>query len=168
MNTSLLIISVILVSSVFLPFFLIDRTGKSAAGHRKKQIKMAIAKDHLALTEQEIWGNSFIGIDQQQKKLLFMKVEDKDQLEKLIDLNNIKDCKITTAHKKSTVKNHKEMLLLKLDLEIHSLKGNSIEILNFYDIDGPYKEDYEMIRAEKWKAIINAHVVKLQSPVRAA
>ncbi len=168
MNTSLLIVSIILVSSVFLPFFLIDRTGKSAAGHRKKQFKMAIAKNHLALTDQEIWGNSFIGLDQQQKKLLFMKVEDKDQWEKLIDLNNIKECKINTVYKKSTAKNHHEMILLKLDLEIYSRKGNSVEVLNFFDIDGPYKEDYEMIRAEKWKAIINAHAVKLQSPVRAA
>jgi hypothetical protein len=168
MNTSLLIISIILVSSVFLPFFLIDRSGKSAAGHRKKQFKLAIAKNHLALSEQEIWGNSFIGIDQQQKKLLFMKVGNENQLEKLIDLNNIRDCKIITEYKKSTVKNHKEMLLLKLDLEVRDLKGTAVDVLNFFDIDGPYKEDYEMNRAEKWKGLINAHVVKLQSPVKAA
>jgi hypothetical protein len=168
MNTSLLIVSIILVSSVFLPFYLIDRTGKSAAGHRKKQFKMAIAKNHLALSDQEIWGNSFIGIDRQQKKLLFMKVEDKDQWEKLIDLNNIKECKITASYKKTTVKNHNDMLLLKLDLEIHAHKGNSLVVLNFFDIDGPYKEDYEMIRAEKWKGIINALAVKLHSPFRAA
>ena len=130
---------------------------------------MAIAKNHLALSEQEIWGNSFIGIDQQQKKLLFMKVEDQDQLEKLIDLNNVRDCKITTAYKKSTVKNHQGNAF------VEARPGNTlsqgqfkVEILNFFDIDGPYKEDYELNRAEKWKGIINANAVKIQSPVRAA
>jgi hypothetical protein len=168
MNTSLLIVSIILVSSVFLPFFLIDRSGKSAAGHRKKLFKLAIAKNKLALSDQETWGKSFIGIDRNQRKLLFMNVEGKEQVEKLIDLNNIRDCKINTIYKKSTVKNHHETILLKLDLELHYFKSAKVEVLNFYDIDAPYKEDYEMIRAEKWKAIINAHAAKLQAPVKAA
>ncbi len=168
MNTSLLIVSIILVCSVFLPFFLIDRTGKSAAGHRKKQFKMATAKNKLTLSEQEIWGKSFIGIDQNQRKLLFMNVEGEAQLEKLIDLNLVRDCKINTTYKKSTLKNHHEMILLTLDLEIHYIKSEKVELLNFFDIDCPYKEDYELNRAEKWKGIINANTVKIQSRYRAA
>ncbi|TFG75498.1 MAG: hypothetical protein E4H26_05980 [Flavobacteriales bacterium] len=168
MNISLLIISIILVTSVFLPFFLIDLSGKTAAGQRKKQFKLAIAKNNLTLSDKEIWGNSFIGIDRNQKKLLFMKVEGADQIDTLIDLSNLRDCKIVTAYRKSKVKNQNELLLLKLDLEIHFIKGRNVESLNFFDFEAPYKEDFELIRAEKWKAIINAHATKLQSPVIAA
>lgn len=97
-----------------------------------------------------------------------MNVEGGEQLEKLIDLNLVRDCKINTTYKKSTVKNHHEMILLKLDLEIHYFKSAKVEVLNFFDIDCPYKEDYEMQRAEKWKGIINANRMKLQSTVVAA
>lgn len=168
MNTSLLIVSLILVSSVFLPFFLLDRSGKTAASRRNKMFRLATAKNKLALSEQETWGKSFIGIDQNQKKLLFMNVEGEAQLEKLIDLNLVRDCKINASYKKSSVKNQNDTILLKLDLELHYFRSAKVEVLNFYDIDCPYKEDYELNRAEKWKAIINSNAVKIQSSVKAA
>ncbi len=159
---SLILISSILVAGVFLPFFLIDRTGWYDSKKRMNQYKLAIAKNKLNITQKEYWGNSFIGIDTAQKKLLFMKVGESGNTVELLDLNRAKECRIVNTMKYAKMKTKKESLLMRLDLEV-SFVGNDqpIAVLNFFDMNDIYKEDFEQQRGEKWKALINSYTSAL-------
>jgi hypothetical protein len=151
MDSSLTIVSLILVASVFMPFFLMNTAGKTEARKRSKLFKLAIAKYKLEISEKDSWGNSHIGIDTNKKSVLFMKMDDSVNMERYIDLNFAKDIKVISSVKTSKVGDRKQSLLLRVDVEISFQGQRPVTNLNFYDHESIYAEDYEIKRAEKWK-----------------
>ncbi len=169
MELELVIISVVLVASVFLPFFIIDFSGKSGIAQMKKLFKLELLKNNLKLTEQENWGNTFIGVDREQKKMLFMKFSEVDPSIHLIDLGKIQACEIDSKIGSVKTKVKKENILQQLNLKISPIDNRNPEvILNFYDWEGIYGEDFEMARAEKWKTIIKSLMTTIVTGKRAA
>ncbi len=169
MELELVIISLVLVVSVFVPFFILDFSGKSGIAQMKKLFNLELAKNNLKLTEQENWGNTFIGLDREQKKMLFMKFSELDPSIQLIDLSKIQACEIDCKIASVKTKVKKERILQKLDLKISPIDTRNPEvILNFYDWEGIYGEDFEMARAEKWKTIVKAHINTIASGKKAA
>lgn len=169
MNLELVIISLILVASVFVPFFIIDFSGKSGIKQMRKLFKLEQVKCNLKLTEQENWGNTFIGIDSVQKKMLFMKFVEAEPTVYLIDLSRIQSCEVESKVEIIKTKIKKESILQKLNLKITSIGANNFEdILNFYDAEGIYGEDFEMARAEKWKAIVKKNMSAMSAGKKAA
>jgi hypothetical protein len=164
MNITLIGISLILVASVFLPFFLIDSAGRKGVKKMKKESRAEVLARKLNITEQEIWGNSFIGIARDQQKLLFIKFAEPEKVVSEIALEMVKNCEVESLLGTLKSGNKKEKVLERLDLKL-SLRGTppSTVTLNFYDSDGIYKEDFEQARAEKWmRAIQELMVVKQQ------
>ena len=152
----LIIVSLILVGSVFVPYYFFILAGKSVTNTIKAKYKAAIAKNNLKVNQSETWANNYIAIDSDQKKLFFLKFNETETLEQLVDLNKIKETKIVVNKKSIKTKNGKEDVLEKLDLEILLINGERI-FLNFYDSNQIYSQDFELKRAEKWKAIIFDH-----------
>ena len=169
MELELVIISLVLVASVFLPFFIIDFSGKSGIAQMKKRFKSELVKNNLKLTDQENWGDTFIGVDREQKKMLFMKFSEVDPIFHLIDLSKIQACEIDSKIASVKTKVKKENILQQLNLKISSMDTKNPEvILNFYDWEGIYGEDFEMARAEKWKTIIKSLMNTIATGKRAA
>lgn len=169
MDLELVIISVILIASVFVPFFIIDFSGKSGIKQMKKLFKLEQVKNNLKLTEQENWGNTFIGVDREQNKMLFMKFSEVDPSIHLIDLSKIQVCEIDSKIASVKTKMKKENILQKLNLRISPKDTRYPEvILNFYDSEGIYGEDFEVARAEKWKIILKSCINTISSAKRAA
>ncbi|ALM08121.1 hypothetical protein SB49_10130 [Sediminicola sp. YIK13] len=169
MELELVIISLVLVASVFAPFFILDFSGKSGIAQMKKLFTLELVKNNLKLTEQENWGNTFIGIDREQKKMLFMKFSEVDPRVHIIDLTKIQACEIDSKIASVKTKVKKENILQQLNLKISPIDTRNPEvILNFYDWEGIYGEDFEMARAEKWKTIIKAHMNTIATGRKAA
>lgn len=169
MDLELVIISLVLVASVFLPFFIIDFSGKSGIKQMKKLFELEQVKNNLKLTEQENWGNTFIGIDREQNKMLFMKFSEVEPSIHLIDLSKIQACEIDSKIASVKTKIKKENILQKLNLKISPKDTrNPEEILNFYDSEGIYGEDFEMVRAEKWKTNVKSYINTMSSVKKAA
>ena len=169
MDLELVIISLILVASVFVPFFIIDLSGKSGIKQMRKLFKQEQVKYNLKLTEQENWGNTFIGVDKEQRKMLFMKFMEAEPTFHFIDLDKIQSCQIDSKVETIKTKIKKENILQKLNLKITLLNAKGPEvILNFYDTEGIYGEDFEMARAEKWKMILQKNMSSMSSGKKAA
>ena len=160
MDISLVILSLILVGSVFIPFFFFNSAGKSE-NKIKKKIKQSIANFALNISQSENWGNKYIGIDTDRKIVLYLNFSESDNEEQQISLNHVKVCQILEKRKVIKTKASKETLLEKLDLEV-SLQNGEILLLNFYDSNLNYSEDFELQRIEKWKAIIINQVSNFQ------
>lgn len=169
MDLGLVIISLILVASVFLPFFIIDFSGKSGIKQMRKLFKLEQTKNNIKISEQENWGNCFIGVDKEQKKMIFMKFIDAEPLTHIVDLSKVYSCEIESKVATIKTKSKKENILQKLNLIISSFEGKTSElILNFYDAEGIYGEDYENARAEKWRTIIKASMNSVVPGIKAA
>lgn len=153
MDTSFIIVSLILVGSVFIPFFLFNTAGLSERKIIEEKIKQVIAKKNLNIAKSENWGDTYIGLDTIQKKIIFLKIGISDCLEQLLEVDTFKGCQILEKRKAIKRNEKKEMLLEKLDLEILLKNGDNI-FLNFYNSNEDRKEDFELKRIETWKAIL--------------
>lgn len=169
MDLELIIISIVLVASVFVPFFIIDFSGKSGIKQMRKLFKLELVKNNMKLTEQENWGNTFIGVDKEQKKMLYMKFLEAEPTIHLIELSKIQACEIYSKVTSIKKNSKKESVLQLLNLRITSKDAKHTEvILNFYDAEGTFAEDFEMARAEKWKTIIKENSNTMSSGKKAA
>lgn len=167
MDISIVIVSLILVGSVFVPYYFFILAGNSETKKLKSKYMAAIAKNNLKVSQMEIWGNSCIAIDTNQKKLFFMKVFETESKVQLVDLSKIKEAKIVQSKNSIKTKHRVKDLLDKLDLEILLVSGERIT-LNFYDSNQIYAEDFELKRVEKWKAIVFEHIKAVQTRKRVA
>ncbi|WP_157941180.1 MULTISPECIES: hypothetical protein [Arenibacter] len=159
MNLSMWIVSGLLVLCTVLPFVILNKSGKGDLKIMSKEVKNLVTESKLKFNLKESWGNSFIGLDANNKMLVFSKVFDGVVALDNIDLNDVLNAKIVKKTHVVKSKNKKETVLEKLDLEISFLdEQKAHKILNFYDLDSIYMEDYELRRAEKWNAAINGTV----------
>jgi len=167
MDITLIIVSLILVGSVFVPYYFFILAGKSKTNSIKTIYKAAIAKHNLNVSQFETWANNYIAIDTDQKKLFFLKINETENIEQLVDLNKIKETKIIEIKKSVKTNNGVHIVLEKLDLELFLINGERI-FLNFYDSNQIYAQDFELKRAEKWKAIVFEIIKALNFGKRAA
>lgn len=151
MDTSFVIVSLILVSFVSIPFFLFNAAGKSERKKLKNKIEQIITKNSLSISESETWGITYIGIDPIKKKLLFVKIYPTENNIQLVDLFSVKEYQFLEKRKVVTIENRKERVLEQLDLQVLVKNGNMI-LLNFYTTAENQGEDFEVRRIEKWIA----------------
>lgn len=167
MDITLIIVCLVLVGSVFVPYYFFILAGKSKTNSIKAIYKAAIAKHNLNVSQFETWANNYIAIDTDHKKLFFLKINETENIEQLVDLNKIKETKIIEIKKSVKTNNGVHIVLEKLDLELFLINGERI-FLNFYDSNQIYTQDFEHKRAEKWKAIVFDIIKTLNFGKRAA
>ena len=169
MDYSMGIVSSILVLVIFFPFFYAGFLGSNNIKKRKKLFDHEVAKGGYQLANQDFWGNTFVGLDPQKAKLIYMRVTDAGLVKKEIPLKSIKNCNVVQEtirqRKDGQVKNH----LMKVDLEL-TFKNSyqPITFLNFFDSAGYCMEEGELDRAEKWKSLILSHRTDFFRPLRSA
>ncbi len=169
MDTTLTLVDVLIVASIFVPIFVLIRIGNNPKRKLFKQFKALAEKNGLNIVEKEFWANSCIGIDTAKKTLLFMRNENGSFNGELVALNNVKECKVATSVESIRTKTEKKNILQKVDLQIY-FTGNSssMDSLSFYDHHRIYSEDFEVMRAEKWKNIIHEQLATEKSMAMAS
>ncbi len=69
MNTQVAIITAIIFISIFLPIFLMIKSGNTDFNKTIKLFNSVAIKNNLKINQKEFWGNTFIGIDESQQIL---------------------------------------------------------------------------------------------------
>ena len=169
MSTPVILISILLIMAVFVPFFILNNSGKGEAKLISKKIKEIVKEDRLKFDVKESWGNTFIAIDRAKKIIVFSKtVKDEVTAEK-IALDQVEKSTIQKRLKLEKTHTGNANVLQNLDLEIvFSGHQKEVVLLNFYDAENTYAEDYEMQRAEKWNTVINEAIKALSIEKRVA
>jgi hypothetical protein len=158
MNTQVNIIASIILIIIFLPIFLLNKTGSTHLKKLKKIFDTIVKDNNLKLDQSECWANTCIGIDISQQKLLYKNGLESDNYQ-IINLKDINACELikSTSQKRGDKKVVNELKALDLKLSMKSNKASII--LNFYDANNSYAEDFELKRIEKWIIIINNNLV---------
>ena len=159
MKISLIIISTLLVLSVFLPFLLFVLNGTKNTSNTKKQINSLIKDNGIIYSLKDIWRKNFMGLSADNKTLTFIHFNLNEPSITTINLTDVNQCLIIKNHGKDR---DKVIRLKNLSLEfIFKSSAKSNLIINFFNIDDDLTEDLELQRIEKWqKTILNALTVK--------
>ena len=163
MNTSLIIVCSIMVCVIFSPYFLFNMSKNS----HKSQIKNVLLKNNLKIAQSETWASFYIGIDEIQKKLIFLIFKGKEVEEQIIDIKNVKECQIVEKRKFFKIKDKQDSVLEHLNLHLN-LNNRQVLDLVFFDTNLNYKEDFELKRIEKWKFIITSLITQERNAKKAA
>ncbi|KQC32007.1 hypothetical protein AAU57_00725 [Nonlabens sp. YIK11] len=168
MDHSFIIVSLIVVGLVAIPYYLFISAGTSETKKIALKIKKVVLENNLQISQDERWNHKYIGIDTQQKVLVFLKAATAENAVsqdtvQILNLAHVKNC-LVIEHRKG---NKANAVLERLDLQIHLINGTS-QLLNFYNLDDNDAEDYEVQRAEKWKTIITTQLRAGASVKRAA
>ncbi len=154
----MIIISLVLVGSVFIPYYFLERNGRAGRKQWRDAYDRAVKEHHLNIISEEAWEQNYIGIDPHLRKLLFIKNYETFKVDEVIDLDKVVGCKIIENRKYPKIRDKKISVLERLDLELSlDHNGNNL-LLNLYDIKVNFSEDYEVRRAEKLKLIILNHI----------
>ena len=152
MKISLILISTLLILSVFFPLFLFIYNGFKNTSNIKHRIESLLKNNGIIYATKETWHHNFIGISNDNTKLTYVHFNTDEPKISTIDLTEIKECHIL----KSQVKEKEKVIRLKnLDLEfIYKASNKPNVIINFFNLDEDLSEDYELKRVEKWQQII--------------
>ncbi|MDC6352715.1 hypothetical protein PP178_14230 [Zeaxanthinibacter sp. PT1] len=168
METGIIIISLVLVGSVFIPYYFLESNGRASRKQWQVTYHKAVNAHQLNIIMEEAWEQNYIGIDDQLKKLLFIKSYDSVKTDTVIDLNNLSQCKVIEVRKYPRVKDKKTEILERVDLELSFHHEENKLFLNLYDNKINFSQDYEIRRAEKWRQIISKHIRSYQRGNRVA
>ncbi|WP_445733543.1 hypothetical protein [Mariniflexile sp.] len=166
MKTSVVILSIILTLSVFLPFLYFILNGTRNTVSTKKLINSSLKDSGIVYGLKEIWRKNFIGISNDHKILTNVYFETGHPIIININIAEIKQCHVV---KNYNYDKKKITGLKNLHLEIsYKSSGKSNTIINFFDVDTDLIEDFELQRIEKWQkliadAILEQHAFKMAS-----
>ncbi|MGK0253322.1 MAG: hypothetical protein ACI9OE_000790 [Mariniflexile sp.] len=160
MKTSIVILSSILILSVFLPFLLFVLNGTKNTASTKKHINSLLKDNGIVYGIKEIWRKSFIGISDNNNILTYVYFELGKPTAININVAEIKQCHV--------IKNYnydkKKIASLKSQYLELSYKSSSKlnTTINFYNVDDDLSEDFELQRIEKWHKLITSLIPEQQ------
>lgn len=167
MNTSLILISTLLVLSVFLPFLLFIYNSAKNTKSIKYQANELIKNKDITYNAKETWRKNFIAISNASNIITSIQFgADTSQIIIDINLNDVKACNIIKNYSQGT---NKSPSLHNLGLEfIYKASGKPHTPIPFFDIDEDLTEDFELQRIEKWHELIknalnNTNTMKMAS-----
>lgn len=136
-----------------LPYLWFILIGKNNSKKNEKLFKDVIKKENMSFNTQEQWNNNFIGLNESQNILMFIKLINQEVSFFKIDLSQLKSCGINRKARDFKKEKKIETELQSVDLELAFLFNETIT-LRFYDVDEEFSEYLEMKRAEKWQSLI--------------
>lgn len=160
MKTSLVVISTLLVLSVFVPFIIFIYNGTKNTVSIKKQSLLLIKNNGVIYSAKDVWRKNFIGISNDNKIVTYINFKQDTPLITNVFLADLKQCHIIKSYNNST---NKTLPLKSLDLElVYKSAAKANVIINFFNIDDDLSEDFELQRIEKWQALIKNAIVEPQ------
>lgn len=158
MKIDLIVISVILVTLVFLPFILFPYLQNSGNKKLNRKFREEAAKLNLNIDLKEKWNLNYIGIDSVQKKLLLVQRTDEQFQVEIVDLTKVKDSKVNITHFQGENHGKIETKLQRVDLEFTFHYTSEKQLVNLYDYDLNDNQDLEVKHAEIWNSNIKNHI----------
>ena len=152
MDTSIIIMSIVIVGLIAIPVLLLENTKKKGK-KLLKSIQDLAKKNNNKITEFDKWNSYAIGIDSNSRKLYYASNLQKDEQSTVIDLALVQNCKISNIRKTKSSKTEEERLVLEFSFIDKNKSNVTIEFYNS-EVDGlTMQGEYQL--AEKWMRIIN-------------
>jgi len=147
MKIDFIIVSGVLVILCFLPFFLCHLFVNSKKRNLGRKFKEEAQKLSCNITFELNRNTNIAGIDIF-KKQFFIQQPENDFIIHHIDLNKINQIKLSMHYAKYSLHNKLVQTLSQLDLEFYDNNTSEIRIVNLYNYDLNYTEDFEIKNAE--------------------
>lgn len=153
MDTSSIIISVVLLSLAIVPVLYIIFIGSNKGKQMTKKVKKLAQDQGVTVQSVEIIGNSILAIDTSLKKLILSDIRDPEKHFEIIALEQLKECRTKTLRL-----TNKTLDLVELEL----IGKNFIKQVVFYredDEDSPVTDSQICyMEAQKWERTIQQHI----------
>ncbi|GHA33229.1 hypothetical protein GCM10007103_13420 [Salinimicrobium marinum] len=156
MKIDIWIVDLAVIASVVIPYILLIIAGFNETKTRQKKFLQEAGKNQMVPSETDHWNLNTIGIDRNLQKLLFVQQSPKGDRIEYYDLKNIRKSTIVSTTKSIRINDKVEEVLQRIDLEFEGSFSGEKQLLNLYDCDLTYSQDYELAHAQKWNEIINA------------
>lgn len=168
MKISMTVMIILTTLFCVLPFLWFMIIGKNNTKKKEHLFIDAIKGENLKFNIKEQWNNNFIGLDESQNVLMFIKLINQEASYLKIDLKQLKSCQINRKTREVKKEKKMESELQSLDLELAFVLKSDPITLNFYDINDEFSEDFELKRAEKWQTLIQQGILNSNSNKKAA
>ena len=157
MKIEMIAVDLAVVASVVVPYLILIFAGKISSNGLKKQFEAEALKLDLLPSLQHTWNSNKYGLDKSRKKLLFVrKVKDIFQAE-VIDLLQLRGCRLEIESAEKGLQKNLEAHLQRIDLELTYISGEK-KILNLFDFDLSPLQDYELENAQKLEFLIRENL----------
>ncbi|XMO87783.1 hypothetical protein AAFN75_05725 [Algibacter sp. AS12] len=151
MKISFTLLAILVTLSVIIPFLIFVLKGLNTS--TKKEVEKLTKQNNLKYGYKEVWNNKFIGITEDNTILTYIHLKAEDKQHENVELSEIKNCELVTNYKSDKSKMNQ---LIRLDLRLTYKLANKTElVINFFDTDEMYMENYEMNRVKNWKDLIS-------------
>lgn len=155
MKIDIIFVHFALVLSLIVPFIIFALYAAQERKDLKKRFVEEAKLLNLNLNQKDLWNLNFIGLDIHQQRVLLVQKREELFFTYLVDLKTVLSCTVLYEWGHLKVNKEKEEVLKRVDLELF-LQNGTKQIINLYDYEISYVQDYELKHAEKWKSIINA------------
>lgn len=92
------LVGVIILLLIFVPIILMVWNASGKEKKAKKSLIQISKNKSLELKEIEVIGNVIIGLDEKSKKLVYSFIKNLKNDIKIIDVNELKNCRVKTVH----------------------------------------------------------------------
>lgn len=154
------IIGLGIIALVLIPFIISYIIKKAKKTKFRKTFMSAAGKENIKISDHEMWEHRYmIGIDQDGKKLIYLKRNDNDVAPVVIDLSNVMKCRIVSTYRdqKSQFGDKERTNRLDLVLTVNN-NTNAEKSLEFYNNPEfmPSSDAYAIVK--KWSDIISENL----------
>lgn len=156
MDTSSLTMGIILLAIVLLPVIYLSQANKMKNKQILRDQLKGSAESGLSLSEHEIWNNNFLGIDNNQRKLYYVKDMSSNKQAEIIALSAFSKCRAVNSNKtvKNTGGNYSYVDRLELELLPAKAMDKPVKV-EIFDSGKNNQLDNELDIMTKWSKIIN-------------
>ena len=158
-----IIIGVISLAVFVVPVLYLITRHKKKAGEALREFLALGEQQQLRLTRHDFWEPGLaIGLDEGQRKLLYLQKQDSFMKQTLIDLAEVKSCTVVNLHHEV----NGNRIIDEVALHVTFLDAKRpIQSLVFYSKAWDMLPNVELRLAEKWNASINAVLEATRQPV---
>ncbi len=115
-----LIIGILALATFCAPILWYQISEKKKVKKLNKELSQFAREENLTLSNQEVWGSGYaVGIDQENKKLLYFKHDGKDDLKEMINLTEVVSCKVSNGTKTVRNDNGSRSIISSIRLLLH-------------------------------------------------
>lgn len=158
MKIDFIIVSGILVIICFLPFILSRFFGNKKKKNLGRKFKDEALKMRTNITFKLTWNTNIAGIDVLKKQFLFVQQPENEIIVHHIDLNRMSQVKLSAHYAKYSLHNKLVQTLSRVDLEFYESNTSSISMVNLYNYELNYTEDFEIKNAENLVSELNKYL----------
>ena len=161
MDLSTTIIGLLLMALFLLPIVFIARTSRGKGRKYEKELFSEVSLNHLTISEKDMWNEYAIGIDESNKRIIYIDWSGSESVTTVFNLNDVKTF-TSVPHPKNikdkNLKYYKNAGRLGLRFTFKESAAKELYITFFLPGFGQLSEE-DVKLFEKWTAIVEKNIV---------